>query len=73
MLIPKLFTTLRGYTRADFQGDLGAGLVRFLSRADVELSDADQALRVFDQGLARVGQPAAPAWAASRAASTSVG
>ncbi|MDX2122974.1 MAG: SulP family inorganic anion transporter [Gemmatimonadota bacterium] len=27
MLIPKLFTTLRGYTRADFQGDLGAGLV----------------------------------------------
>lgn len=27
MLIPKLLTTLRGYTRADFQGDLGAGLV----------------------------------------------
>src|SRR5690606_9309582 len=27
MLVPKLLTTLRGYTRADFQGDLGAGLV----------------------------------------------
>lgn len=27
MLVPKLFTTLRGYTRADFKGDLGAGLV----------------------------------------------
>ncbi len=27
MLLPKLFTTLRGYTREQFLGDLGAGLV----------------------------------------------
>jgi SulP family sulfate permease len=27
MLVPKLFTTMRGYRRADFLGDLSAGLV----------------------------------------------
>lgn len=45
MLVPKLVTTLRGYTRAQFTGDLTAGVIVGIVALPLSMDDCARTLR----------------------------